>query len=765
MADLTQINGNQRIVMGWFGSCDDEGCEEYPLRTAEVVEAVDSIYEIHTDSTRAVAFHSYIYETLPNQTQSLESLKCGHSYYVALKAGDKTLTIEEFVIADESTTQERYVTVDDQCGGGGGGMATISFLPNSPSDNGDMRISIGADLTEINDLCSSNVWAYRIEKLANESDETGDRVGPTNTWGSGDSDSITVISGLVSPTSITNNSATGGDSWYKVYIRGYSSTNVSTGVTDEVSAKVFIAWPKPTLYVDTNECPNVTSDATQTEADNLTTCHVQNVSYLHMEGPSDLTVYDTADGPAIFSISRYLISFLKLSYHDPATAHLWEFSLDLGDEWWDVATKGIQDVTTVVNSHHMFDLYIRLKAKDSDNEDLAIGNYQGKFEFEYNGMEENPETYHSYITVNAEVKPRTVTIQTLTDNRDLQVGFTLTVNNVTHWQFKFSGPAIEDTSPIRTSTTGSIAGAAYPGTYTMEAWGVSEIDGEWKIVTPVDSKTVVVEWPDPKLVPTSTINEGYEEESGPSRGDDTLIVTHTWVTDYTFSMADFGDDAWEIKRSGPTGGDWHTVPVAETSYFSRNDQNSVESDATDVYILRLREGLPSNPDSTKYNRSLLLNGTAKNGDSITQWAIPLYGTVTAKPPCCNGMPNGNTFETTGYGNNNMNPTVSASGIKVRTIGFENGGKLCFSNGSEGMVPSIYLVDLYDEGGVKLVGGAGPSEPFGSVNVQGTFTGSKQVVYEDPLGNCYIGELSAISPARNQLHDPGRNEGPTLFGIE
>jgi len=136
MADLTQINGNQRIVMGWYGSCDDAGCEDFPLKTQEVSDAIDSVYEIHTDSTRAVAFHSYIYETMPNQTQSLESLKCGHSYYIALKSGNETLTIEEFVLADESTTQERYVTTDDQCGDGGdggGGGGECPECPDCPS--------------------------------------------------------------------------------------------------------------------------------------------------------------------------------------------------------------------------------------------------------------------------------------------------------------------------------------------------------------------------------------------------------------------------------------------------------------------------------------------------------------------------------------------------------------------------------------------------------------------------------------------------------
>lgn len=754
MADLTQINGNQRIVMGWFGSCDDEGCEEYPLRTAEVVEAVDSIYEIHTDSTRAVAFHSYIYETLPNQTQSLESLKCGHSYYVALKAGDKTLTIEEFVIADESTTQERYVTVDDQCGGsggGGGGMATISFLPDSPTDNGDMRISIGVDLTELNDLCSSNVWRYRIEKLANEGDETGDPVSGGTGWGPGVSDQETIISELLSPAGVMNNSATGGDSWYKVYIKGYSSTNVSTGVTDEVSAKVYLAWPNPILYVDTNECQD-------------SVCHTEDVSYLYREGPSDWNVYTTADGPAIFSISRYLISFLKLSYSDTTTAHLWEFSLDLGVTWLDVSAQLPQNVTAVVNSHHIFDLYIRLKAKDLSGEDLAIGTYTGQFEFEYKGMEDTPTSYNSRIQVNAEVKPRTVTIQTLTDNRNLQVGFTLNLNNVTHYRFSLIGPdgkdIFRDTTSNRTQTTGNIAGATVPGTYTMEAWGVSEIGGEWIVVTPVDSKTVQVDWPDSMLDPTSTINEGYEEESGPSAGNDLLTIKHDWVTEYTLHMPDNGDDgAWEIKRNGETDDQYITIPTTPTSFLTRNDQISMSADVSDVYILRLKAGLPAN-ENNGYDRTLLLNGTKKDGTSLAQQHITMQGQVSVKPPCCDGFPGGNTVQTKGNGVN-VEPVTGNGGVAVWTVDFDDGGKLCFPSGVSGSTPTIYLVDLYDDENNKIEGWSS-TMPYGQVWVVGAFT-STDAVYEHPNGTCYIGNLTKSDPDIMQFKDPGRNEGATLFG--
>ena len=756
MATLTQIDGTQRIVMGWYGSCDDDDCASFPLETQAVADVIEQVYEIHEDSTKPNIFLSWLYENQPSLTQSLTSLRCGHSYYIELKkhtTGDdiKSILIPELVIADASTAQERYVTTDDQCGGGGGGVADISFLNDSPSDNDDLRISIGANLTEINSLCTSNDWAYRIEKLAEQNADSGVVV-QSKTFVSGNSNAVTTLSNYLS-------SVSGGDSWYKVYIQGYASDH-TTSVTSEVSTTVFIAWPKPVLTINGNACADFTVDSADAETLVLPvdSCSVKNISYLEFEGPSDSGEYSTAVGPAVFNLSKYQISSLNLL----AKASL--------SEMWEYSTDGVtyQDMSAFVNINDVSTLHIRLKAMATGSVYITPGVYQSKILFVFAGKEDNPTTYVSYVEVNAEVKDRTIQITNAADNDDLGISLSVDMVNVEKWHHRVLGPngveLYKSTSPSGSTTITTYVPMSQqgPGTYKVEVWGVSFIDDVWKTVTPVDSEDVPMNWPPPVLDPESTTNEGYEEESGPSAGNDLLTITHNWVTEYKISMPDNGDDAWEIKRDGTDV--WNTVPTSPTSYFTEASQVTNYPNTSDKYILRLKAGLPANGNNG-YDRVFLVNGTAKDGSTISQKSTTVEGQVSVKPPCCDGFPGGNTFQTTGYGNNNMTPTVRARGIKVRTIGFENDGKLCFSNGILGSLPDVYLVDLFDESGSKLVGGDGATEPFGSVNVQGTFTGSKDVVYEDPNGNCYLGELSLKSPARNQLHDPGRNEGPTLFGTE
>ena len=136
-----------------------------------------------------------------------------------------------------------------------------------------------------------------------------------------------------------------------------------------------------------------------------------------------------------------------------------------------------------------------------------------------------------------------------------------------------------------------------------------------------------------KLEISDTINEGYEEESKPSRGNDTLTVVHNWITEYTFSMSDNTDGAWEIKRNGETDDQYITIPTKSASFLTRNDQTSMSADVSDVYILRLKAELPAN----NYNRNLILNGTAKDSSVVTQESTLVNGIVSVKPPCCDGF--------------------------------------------------------------------------------------------------------------------------------
>jgi hypothetical protein len=255
---------------------------------------------------------------------------------------------------------------------------------------------------------------------------------------------------------------------------------------------------------------------------------------------------------------------------------------------------------------------------------------------------------------------------------------------------------------------------------------------------------------------SDTINEGYEEESGPSRGNDTLAVVHNWITEYTFSMPDNTDGAWEIKRNGETDDQYITIPTTSTSFLTRNDQTSMSADVSDVYILRLKAELPAG----NYNRNLILNGTAKDSSVVTQKSTSVNGIVSVKPPCCDGFVAGNTVLTKGNGVN-VEPVTGNGGVAVWTVDFDDGGKLCFPSGVSGSTPTIYLVDLYDDENTKIEGWSS-TMPYGQVWVVGAFT-STDAVYEHPNGTCYIGNLTKSDPDIMQFKDPGRNEGATLFG--
>ena len=131
----------------------------------------------------------------------------------------------------------------------------INYLEDKPSDNGDLRISIGVDITELNNLCSSNIWKYKIEKLTDESASSGTII-ENYTEGFSEANQVTLESNYLSEDD-------GGNSWYLVSIIGLASDK-TTPITDVVTAKVFIAWPKPVLTINDNDCASFQSHVAET---------------------------------------------------------------------------------------------------------------------------------------------------------------------------------------------------------------------------------------------------------------------------------------------------------------------------------------------------------------------------------------------------------------------------------------------------------------------------------------------------------------------
>ena len=536
MADLTQINGNQRIVMGWYGSCDDAGCEDFPLKTQEVSDAIDSVYEIHTDSTRAVAFHSYIYETMPNQTQSLESLKCGHSYYIALKSGNETLTIEEFVLADESTTQERYVTTDDQCGDGGGGGggecppcvkdATIAFSANPAIRNQDsfpLGFTFSVDTTSLASECSSNEWKYSLSIKDGATLKTSQQI----------STDTTLINDLVP-----------GGGTYIIKIWGVTESGTLITPEPHVEAELIMPWPAANYEV-------------QDDID---------ITYLEFEGPNDDSV--TLSDPEGWVASATIKKSSTIT-----NAEKWKYSLD-NSTWNELTALTETTISTTAT------LYFRLKVGHlggNDNADLTTLNKSYNSEVTIAYTENNGTPRELSLPLKGKVLNRIIGITSWVDNNNTDFKATLTIskNQLTRWQYQleklnddeesYGTPKIltaygsdtiqTDTSEeinlenyIRASATNNYG----PGYYKISVRGLHNTD-DAVVVTPELSHHDFFNWPNVLYTLNGAINNSYREYEGPHDMSTFYFVNHTYFNNWKFEIVTDADASdWEYQNSGGT---------------------------------------------------------------------------------------------------------------------------------------------------------------------------------------------------------------------
>ena len=536
MADLTQINGNQRIVMGWYGSCDDAGCEDFPLKTQEVSDAIDSVYEIHTDSTRAVAFHSYIYETMPNQTQSLESLKCGHSYYIALKSGNETLTIEEFVLADESTTQERYVTTDDQCGDGGGGGggecppcvkdATIAFSANPAIRNQDsfpLGFTFSVDTTSLASECSSNEWKYSLSIKDGATLKTSQQI----------STDTTLINDLVP-----------GGGTYIIKIWGVTESGTLITPEPHIEAELIMPWPAANYEV-------------QDDID---------ITYLEFEGPNDDSV--TLSDPEGWVASATIKKSSTIT-----NAEKWKYSLD-NSTWNELTALTETTISTTAT------LYFRLKVGHlggNDDTDLTTLNKSYNSEVTIAYTENNGTERELSLPLKGKVLNRIIGITSWVNNNNTDFKATLTIskNQLTRWQYQleklnddeesYGTPKIltaYGSDTIQTDTSEEInlenyirASAANnygPGYYKISVRGLHNTD-DAVVVTPELSHHDFFNWPNVLYTLNGAINNSYREYEGPHDMSTFYFVNHTYFNNWKFEIVTDADASdWEYQNSGGT---------------------------------------------------------------------------------------------------------------------------------------------------------------------------------------------------------------------
>tara|TARA_B100002019_G_C21255507_1_gene593594 strand:- start:1177 stop:1953 length:777 start_codon:yes stop_codon:yes gene_type:complete len=152
MAILSQKTDGVTFYQGWYGLCNDsnEECNNFPLVEGTLANAkklypeILKIYEVRGDSLGNISYDGDTDDGFPIHfgSQALNTLKCGHCYYILLRAGESSISIPSFTSANSETIDEKKIT--DSCG---------AISTPTPQDN---------TTPTPRECCNGTDWSYTI---------------------------------------------------------------------------------------------------------------------------------------------------------------------------------------------------------------------------------------------------------------------------------------------------------------------------------------------------------------------------------------------------------------------------------------------------------------------------------------------------------------------------------------------------------------------------------------------------------------------------
>ena len=91
--------------LGWYGLCDQGGCESFDLLTRDPLNVIYAIYQFSADGTGTEVFLA----SSPTFLQSFTKLTCGKAYWIVLDPGTGSIAIPGFVVSNESENEFGYI--------------------------------------------------------------------------------------------------------------------------------------------------------------------------------------------------------------------------------------------------------------------------------------------------------------------------------------------------------------------------------------------------------------------------------------------------------------------------------------------------------------------------------------------------------------------------------------------------------------------------------------------------------------------------------
>ena len=115
MAELNQIQDSSAIFIGWYGTCKNDNCQDFPLTSTAIRAQIQKVFQTSSvpKNDGYASFDGTLDSSYDNSLQSFTKLECGKSYIIVLKPGISSLIIDEFSFTDVSNSTSGLVT--DEC--------------------------------------------------------------------------------------------------------------------------------------------------------------------------------------------------------------------------------------------------------------------------------------------------------------------------------------------------------------------------------------------------------------------------------------------------------------------------------------------------------------------------------------------------------------------------------------------------------------------------------------------------------------------------
>ena len=114
MAELNQIQDSSAIFVGWYGTCENDTCQDFPLTSTAIRSKIQKVFQTSSvpKNDGYASFDGTIDSSFDGNLQSFTKLECGKSYIIVLKPGVSSLIIDEFSYTDMSNGKGGLVTDD-----------------------------------------------------------------------------------------------------------------------------------------------------------------------------------------------------------------------------------------------------------------------------------------------------------------------------------------------------------------------------------------------------------------------------------------------------------------------------------------------------------------------------------------------------------------------------------------------------------------------------------------------------------------------------